>query len=52
MPSKILPGSKKSSFCPPYDSHQEMLNELGIEDNEVNAMKTFVRVELRPPAKQ
>lgn len=26
-----------------------MLKELGIEDNEVNAMKTFVRVELVPP---
>ena len=36
-------------FCPAYDTHQDMLKELGIEDNEVNAMKTFVRVELTPP---
>lgn len=40
---------KNRVFCPAYDSHQEMLKELGIEDNEVNAMKTFVRVELVPP---
>jgi len=41
---------KNRVFCPPYDSHQEMLEKLHIEDNEVNAAKTFVRVELRPPA--
>ncbi len=40
---------KNRVFCPAYDSHQKMLEELGIEDNEVNAMKTFVRVELVPP---
>lgn len=40
---------KNHVFCPAYDSHQNMLEELGIEDNEVNAMKTFVRVELTPP---
>lgn len=40
---------KNRIFCPAYDSHQDMLKELGIEDNEVNAMKTFVRVELTPP---
>lgn len=40
---------KNRIFCPPYDSHQDMLEELHIEDNEVNAAKTFVRVELRPP---
>lgn len=40
---------KNRVFCPAYDSHQNMLEELGIEDNEVNARKTFVRVELVPP---
>ena len=40
---------KNRVFCPAYDSHQYMLKELGIEDNETNAMKTFVRVELIPP---
>lgn len=40
---------KNRVFCPAHDSHQDMLKELGIEDNEVNAMKTFVRVELVPP---
>ena len=40
---------KNRVFCPAYDSHQDMLKELDIEDNEVNAMKTFVRVELIPP---
>lgn len=40
---------KNRVFCPAYDSHQNMLKELGIEDNEVNAIKTFVRVELVPP---
>ena len=39
---------KNRVFCPAYDSHQDMLKELGIEDNETNAMKTFVRVELIP----
>ena len=40
---------KNRVFCPAYDSHQNMLKELGIKDNEINAMKTFVRVELVPP---
>lgn len=40
---------KNRVFCPAHDSHQNMLEELGIEDNETNAMKTFVRVELVPP---
>ena len=40
---------KNRVFCPAYGSHQDMLEELGIEDNETNAMKTFVRVELTPP---
>ena len=40
---------KNRVFCPAYDFHQDMLKELGIEDNETNAMKTFVRVELIPP---
>lgn len=40
---------KNRVFCPAHDSHQDMLEELGIEDNETNAMKTFVRVELVPP---
>lgn len=40
---------KNRVFCPAYDSHQNMLEELGIEDNGINAMKTFVRVELTPP---
>ena len=40
---------KNRVFCPAYDSHQDMLKELGIEDNETNARKTFVRVELIPP---
>ena len=40
---------KNRVFCPAYDSHQDMLEELGIEDNEVNARKAFVRVELVPP---
>lgn len=40
---------KNRVFCPANDSHQNMLEELGIEDNETNAMKTFVRVELIPP---
>ena len=40
---------KDRVFCPGYDSHQDMLDELGIQDDEVNALKTFVRVELTPP---
>ena len=40
---------KNRVFCPAHDSHQNMLEELGIEDNATNTMKTFVRVELIPP---
>ena len=35
-------------FVPDYDSHTEMLEELGIKDNYVNAKKMFVRAELIP----
>lgn len=40
---------KDRVFCPDYDSHQQMLKELGIEDNYLHASKTFVRVELLLP---
>ena len=40
---------KDRVFCPDYDSHQQMLKELGIKDNYLHASKTFVRVELLPP---
>ena len=40
---------KNRVFVPEYDSHTDMLEELGIEDNYLNANKTFVRVELSPP---
>ena len=39
---------KNRVFVPEYDSHTEMLEELGIEDDYLNASKTFVRVELSP----
>ena len=39
---------KNKIFMPDYDSHSDMLNELNIEDNYINASKTFVRVELSP----
>ncbi len=39
---------KNRVFVPEYDSHTEMLEELGIEDNYLGASKTFVRVELSP----
>ncbi len=35
-------------FVPEYDSHTQMLEELGITDDYLNASKTFVRVELLP----
>ena len=35
-------------FLPDYDSHTDMLDELGIEDNYLNATKTFVRFEYSP----
>ena len=39
---------KDRIFIPEYNSHTEMLVELGIEDNYLNASKTFVRFELSP----
>ena len=33
---------------PDYDSHSEMLEELGITDDYINASKVFVRAELVP----
>jgi hypothetical protein len=32
-------------FMPEYDSHSDMLEELGIEDNYMNASKMFVLVD-------
>ena len=39
---------KDRVFIPDYDSHDKMLDELGIEDNRKNAERLFVRVELSP----
>ena len=39
---------KNRVFVPEYDSHTEMLEELGIKDDYLNASKTFVRAELSP----
>ena len=39
---------KDRIFIPDYDSHSDMLNELGIEDNYLGASKKFVRAELSP----
>ena len=39
---------KNRIFVPDYDSHDKMLQELGIKDNFTNASKVFVRVELFP----
>ena len=39
---------KNRVFVPDYDSHTEMLEELGIKDDYLGASKTFVRVELFP----
>ena len=39
---------KNRVFVPEYDSHTEMLEELGIKDDYLNASKTFIRVELSP----
>ena len=39
---------KNRVFVPEYDSHTDMLKELGIKDDYLNASKTFVRVELSP----
>ena len=40
---------KDRVFMPAYDSHQKMLEELGIEDTRENAERLFVRAELLPP---
>ena len=40
---------KDRVFCPDYNSHQSMLEELGIKDDYLHASKIFVRVELTPP---
>lgn len=39
---------KDRIYCPDHDHHQQMLEDLGIEDNYLGASKTFVRVELSP----
>ena len=39
---------KDKIFLPDYDSHDKMLQELGIENSVANASKAFVRVELSP----
>ena len=39
---------KDRIYCPDHDRHQQMLEDLGIEDNYLGASKTFVRVELSP----
>ena len=40
---------KDRVFVPEYDSHTDMLEELGIKDTEENAGRLFVRAELTPP---
>ena len=38
------------TLAPMYnDSHSKLLEVMGIEDNQMNAMKVFVRAELSPP---
>ena len=39
---------KDRVFIPDYDSHSDMLEELGINDTEENAERLFVRAELSP----
>ena len=39
---------KDQMFVPDYDSHTDMLEELGIKDNEFNATTLFVGAELSP----
>ena len=39
---------KDQVFVPDYDSHTDMLKELNIKDNEINAKTLFVRAELSP----
>ena len=40
---------KDRIFVPDYDSHTDMLEELGIEDTRKNAETLFIRAELIPP---
>ena len=39
---------KDRVFVPDYDSHTDMLKELGIEDTKANAERLFIRAELYP----
>jgi hypothetical protein len=39
---------KDRVYVPDHDSHETMLEELGIKDDFANASKRFVRVELSP----
>ena len=39
---------KDRVYCPDYDSHQDMLEELNISDTYENAARVFVRAELIP----
>ncbi len=39
---------KDKIFIPDYDSHSDMLKQLGIEDSKKNAETLFVRAELSP----
>ena len=39
---------KDRVFVPDYDSHTDMLEELGIEDTKANAERLFIRAELYP----
>lgn len=39
---------KNRCFVPDYDSHTDMLKELGIKDDYIHAAHAFVRVELVP----
>ena len=39
---------KDRVFIPDYDSHSDMLDELGIEDTRANAERLFIRAELYP----
>ena len=39
---------KERIFMPDYDSHTDMLKELGITDDYLGASKKFVRAELSP----
>ena len=39
---------KDRVFITDYDSHSEMLDELGIEDTRANAERLFIRAELYP----